>query len=276
MSRAHQKTRVSARLSHTLKRHYVEENESNHSPHGPNVESDDDDHQVEFIVWKLTLNSLDRFSVSLDDEVFFDDDRILKFGRNNEDLRMDGNEVIFRGTTTTRAKLVFILPDGRLSIAWYGGQLIIDDVYSIVEKNITMWHQLPREFARLRTQPIYIRGERADPITLSHANRSYVVRLNDSFPAVVMPRCAYYPLKLALMKDFMSQLGPSNLRERSSMSPERMAEDSRIAPPTPITPRTLESSPNSIVDRTQPTQYIRSHVGCELSETSPANEQSDD
>lgn len=140
MSRAQLKTRASARLSHTLKRHYDEQNEGDYSYREPNVESDDDVHHVSFVTWKLTLNNTNRFSVSLDDEVFINDDRTLGFGRHNEDFRLDGNEIIFRGTTTTRAKLVLVLPDGRLSISWYGGQLIVDDTYSLVEKNVTLWH----------------------------------------------------------------------------------------------------------------------------------------
>lgn len=258
MSRVQLKTRASARLSHTLKRHYDETDENGDSARKPNVESDGEEKVNDFITWKLTLNSMGRFAVSIDNQNFVRDDRTFHFGRHNEHFHFEANSFVFHGTSITRAKMQFILPDGRLGVSWYGGQLIIDETYSLVENNVTLWHQAPREMGRLHQTYIYVRGDRADPITLSHANRSYIIRLNDSYPAVLMPRCAYYPLKLALWKDFVAQMGPNEVCEHGPFTPEPMCDDERVSPPTPYTPctpLTSGSSQSVVNNQTPPSQY---------------------
>lgn len=258
MSRVQKKTRVSARLSHTLKQHYGGSDGSDRSFRKPNIDSDDDAMGVDSITWKLTMNTMDRFAISTDNENFVRDYRTFRFGRNNEEFYLDENTLVFRGSAITRAKMQFMLPDGRLSIAWYGGQLIIDETYSLVKKNMTLWHQLPREMGTLHATRIYVRGERADPITLSHAHRSYIIRLNESYPAVVMPRCAYYPLKLALMKDLVAQMGPIEVGACTPLSPVQPRDDTRVPSPAPCTPPSAGSSQSPISNHTPPTQYVRS------------------
>lgn len=277
MSRVHLKTRASARLSHTLKRHYDERDESGPS-RKPNVESDGEAYGHDFIIWRLTLNTMDRFSLSLDNHTFHYDDHTMRLGRRDEYFRLEGNDIFFHGTATTRIKLMFVLPDGRLSISWYGGQLIIDDTYSIVEQNITMWHHVPHE-GRLNSVFLYVRGERSDPITLKHAHRSYIIRLNDSYPAVVMSRCAYYPLKLALFRDFVAQMGPDVSSEHIQRSPGQLADDPRVPSATPRTPSTpcMNISPQSAIsDQTPPTHYVRCHPETDFDDPLSENEQSSD
>lgn len=270
MSRVQQKTRASTRLSHTLKRHYDDTDEGGFSVRGPNIESHDETYGDDFITWKLTLNTTDQFTMSVDNENFVGDDRTFHFGRIGETFYLEGNTFVFHGSSITRSKMQFILPDGRLSISWYGGQLIIDETYSLVERNLTQWHQSPGEMPRLRQMPIYVRGGRADPITLSHVGRSYIIRLNDSYPAVVTPRCAYYPLKLALWRDFVAQMDSSEAGERKPVMPLTVYNETRVPPPTPhtpCTPRTNRSSESAISDQTPPSQYVDNDYTSERNET---------
>lgn len=271
MSRVHVKTRVSARLSQTLKRQREESDEGD-SVHEVSSNSGGS-YCTEPTYWKLAFNNLSKLTVSVADDVMSLNNHTVRIGSIRENLTVDANTLIFRGTATTRLKIQFGLPDGHLSVSWFGGQLIIDDTYSIVDKNITMWHQPPADLGMLRTIPILMTGERSDPITLSHNHQSYVIRLSDSHPAIVMPRCAYYPLKVVLMKDFIENFMPNALFERSPRSPEQLAEDPRVPPPSPRTP----TSPESYIGyTTPPSRYVSNEDQPRMNELFPTDEETSD
>lgn len=183
----------------------------------------------------------------------------MKIGTERETVRFDGVTATFGGTELTALQICFTLPTGHMDVKWYGNRICVDDTYSVCEEGFYVSNRpLPRTFP-VRTISATVDGDCSEPMTLTQARRSYIIRFESGFPAIVMPRCSYYPLKLAMMKDFLGKFVPKELFARSPETADRLAEDSRLPSPIPRTPSTAEET-DRLTPPSEYTRYERSRI----------------
>lgn len=175
----------------------------------------------------------------------------MRIGNYRESISHEANEVIFRGTTATMLQVNLILPDGNRSVLWTGNTIHVDAKYTIAPERFSYWNQSPAFDRNVRTITITACGSRRHPISLWQANRWYMVRFEEHFSAIIMPREMYYPLKLSFMRSFMESIlpnRPSPVSSRSSNSSDRRSpsivsyESPRGPPTSPHTPEMPHSS----------------------------------
>lgn len=129
-------------------------------------------------------------------------------------ISCEANEIILQGTTATVLGIELALPAGNMFVFWSGNNLHIDGKYSIANDRLSYWNRSSSNIRDFRTITVTAGGEDSLPVTLWHANRFYIVRFEEHFSAIIMPREVFYPLKLSLMREFVESFIP-NLRSTS-------------------------------------------------------------
>lgn len=220
-------------------------------------DGDEDQTHAEVVQWKLAFDRPHALSITKRGYRTNVGLAELRVGSDCETVVFDGTMATFRGCEMAALDVHFTLPTGHMRIRWLGKRIFIDDNYLIDEDGFHVtYRSTPRENA-LRSVIALVTGEYTEPMTLTFAQRSYIVRFEEGYPAIVLQRSTYYPLKLALMKDFVNKFVPRELFVRGPHTPERLADDSRLPPPTPYTPGSVSPSDNSSRDLTSPTRYTR-------------------
>lgn len=183
------------------------------------------------IEWRISIGTLYSVMVELGDEIIQIDTGALHIGGQSEYISCEANEIIFQGTSATVLRVDLVLPAGSMSILWSGNALGVDDKYSIENERFSYWNHSPDRIRNVRTITVTAGGEDTLPMTLWHANRYYVIRFEEHYSAIVVPREIFYPLKLSLMRDFVGAFIP-NVRSatasvRSSDPAERQSTSVR-------------------------------------------------
>lgn len=209
----------------------------------------EDQAQNAMVEWKLTFDRPQALSLTKRGYRTKVGSEGVRMGTECETVKFDGTTASFRGCELTAWNIHFTLPMGHMKINWIGKRISIDDNCSIDDMGFHVARRTPPRADQMRTVFVCVEGEYTEPMTLSFANRSYIIRLENAYPAIVLVRSTYYPLKLALMKDFVSQFIPKELFVRGPRTPERLVEDPRIAPATPNTPDS--ATPNTPDSATQ-------------------------
>lgn len=210
-----------------------------------------EDFHIAPVEWRISIAMLHTVLVELDGDVTQMDMGAMRIGNYRESISHEANEVIFRGTTATMLQVNLILPDGNMSVLWTGNTIHVDAKYTIAPERFSYWNQSPAFDRNVRTITITACGSRRHPISLWQANRWYMVRFEEHFSAIIMPREMYYPLKLSFMRSFMESIlpnRPSPVSSRSSNSSDRRSpsivsyESPRGPPTSPHTPEMPHSS----------------------------------
>lgn len=181
----------------------------------------------------------------------------MQVGTVRETVAFDGVAATFRGTEMTEMEICFTLPSGHLNVKWYGNRIYIDDASIIDKEGLSISHRPIQRTPPMHTIYAQVSGENSEPMTVSHARRSYIIRFEAGHPAIVLPRCSYYPLKLVMMKEFLDKFVPKGLYGHPSKTAEQLAEDTRVPPPTPHTPSTTSRANSSADWLTPPSKYVR-------------------
>lgn len=224
----------------------------------------EDPAQNAVVEWKLTFDRPQALALTKRGYRTSVGSERVRMGTECETVNFDGTTACFRGCEVTAWNIHFTLPMGHMKVSWVGKRLSIDDNYSIDDMGFHVARRTQPRADQMRTVFVAVEGEYTEPMTLSFAERSYIIRLESGYPAIVLDRSTYYPLKLALMKDFVSQFIPKELFARGPRTPERLV-DPRIPPATPNTP--YSATPNTPDSATQtdkssdeltsPTRYTR-------------------
>lgn len=233
------------------------------------------DSQAAVVDWKLTFGQPVALSITRNGFNSTVGSGGMKIGTERETVQFDGVAATFSGTDRTALQICFTLPTGHMDVKWYGNRMYIDETYSICEKGFYMANRpMPRTYPLL-TIFVIVRGDGVEPMMLSQARRSYIIRFESGFPAIVIPRCSYYPLKLAMMKDFLDKFVPKELFTRSPKEIDQLAEDSRLPSPKPHTPTTADET-DEASDRLTPPSHYRRYERRSIFERHPADVNTDD
>lgn len=225
--------------------------------HAGDSDSSATDSQAVMVEWNLTFGQPVALSITRNGYKYGVGPSGMQIGTERETVQFDGVTATFVGTETTDLQICFTMPTGHMDVEWYGNRICIDGTYSICEEGFHMANRPRPRTHPLRTISAIVNGEGSEPMTVALARRSYVIRFESGFPAIVVPRCSYYPLKLAMMKDFLEKFVPKELFTRSPKTADRLAEDSRLLSPVPHTPTTAEETDETGDRLTPPSKYIR-------------------
>lgn len=203
------------------------------------------------VEWRVSVSMLNSVLVEINGDVTQIDVGAMRIGTYRESITCEADTIIFQGTTATVLRVNLVLPTGNMSVLWTGKALHVDAKYTITDERFSYWNHPTVAVQNALAITVTARGEDNRPVSLWHANRSYVVRFEDHFSAIVIPREVYYPLRLASMREFMEALFPrsaSPASSRSSDSPYRRPpsvisyESPRGPPSSPHTPEMPHSS----------------------------------
>lgn len=261
MSRVSPQPRGSVSFGQTLKRKREEDDERQLGRCSNSPDSSANDSHAEVVEWELAFGHPHTLTIMHKEYATQITDVGVQLGTVRETVKSDGTTATFQGTAMTALEIRFTLLVGHMTVKWMGGRIIIDETYSIDENNFVMNRRPPRDSQTVRTIKITSGGGWEEPMTLIHAKRSYIIRYEEGYPAMVIPRSAYYPLKLLMMKDFLDKFVPKELFGRSSQAPAELSDDPRIPNATPNTPDSFETSDESIDDLTPPSQYEANERG---------------
>lgn len=255
MSRVSTQARVSANFGQTWKRKREEDDEHERERILNSSDLSADDSHVAGIEWMLTFchpRTLSIVHKRYTTRVTNDE---VQIGTVRETINSDGTTATFRGTDLTALEIHFTLTVGHMTVKWMGGRICIDNTYAIDESEFVMCHRPPQNTRPERSVNIICGGGCEEPMTLTHGKHSYIIRFQEGYPAMVIPRCTYYPLKLSMMKDFIDKFVPKELFGRPTHTPDELADDPRIPDATPNTPDSNGSSDESSDALTPPSQY---------------------
>lgn len=215
------------------------------------------DSRATMVEWKLTFGQPVALSITRSGHKSRVSVEGMRLGSERETVKFDGVTAVFCGTEMTTFQICLTLPNGHTDVKWFGSQIRIDETYSIYEEGFHMTNRPVSRTRPIRTIFATVDGEGTEPMTLTHAKRSYIIRFEAGFPAIVLPRCIYYPLKLTMMKDFLEKFVPKELFTRSPKAAAQLAEDSRLPSPIPHTPTIAIETDDSGDRFTPPSQYVR-------------------
>lgn len=255
MSRELSLPRGSADCGQTWKRKREEDDEREQGRCTYLPDSSANDSRAAVVEWELTFGHPHTLSIMHKEYAIRVTNAGVQIGTERETVKSDGTTATFRGTVMTALEIRFTLSVGHITINWKGERIIINDMYSIDENNLVTFGRRPCGTSPSRSVAIVSENGYEEPMTLSHAKRSYIIRFEEGYPAMVIPRCTYYPLKLLLMKDFIGKFVPKELFGRPSQTPAELADDPRIPNAAPHTPDSSVSADGSDDDLTPPTQY---------------------
>lgn len=272
MSRVWQSLRAPPHFHHSLKRHrerrLSERSSSSESPRFP----DDLEHRIPKIVWKLAFGQLNALRISVGGETTLLNEFGVTIGAQRDSITFEENVATFTGSKTTMMKIQLAVSTNKMTIMWFGKRLYIDDTYAMHDGKFTVWQRSPCHLSELRPISITAEGENVDSLTLWHCDRSYIVRFEENYPAMVVPRCTYFPMKLTLMKDFVNQFMPRQSSAQSPRADHDPVDEQNVPEASPQTPRG-ESEPSDMADpQTPPSQCISNERAAQFRESECSND----